>query len=109
MKQKVIETIEKYNLIKSGDKIVLGVSGGPDSITMLDILKDLKETMNFEIYVVHVNHMIRGQDAINDQKYVENYCNKNNIEFYTKAIDVQEIAKSKKIAKELIKINEKGV
>ena len=100
MKQKVIETIEKYNLIKSGDKIVLGVSGGPDSITMLDILKDLKETMNFEIYVVHVNHMIRGQDAINDQKYVENYCNKNNIEFYTKAIDVQEIAKSKKIGVE---------
>ena len=100
MKQKVIETIEKYNLIKSGDKIVLGVSGGPDSITMLDILKDLKETMNFEIYVVHVNHMIRGQDAINDQKYVENYCNKNNIDFYTKAIDVQEIAKSKKIGVE---------
>ena len=100
MKQKVIETIKKYNLIKSGDKIVLGVSGGPDSITMLDILKDLKETMNFEIYVVHVNHMIRGQDAINDQKYVENYCNKNNIEFYTKAIDVQEIAKSKKIGVE---------
>lgn len=100
MKQKVIETIEKYNLIKSGDKIVLGVSGGPDSITMLDILKDLKETMNFEIYVVHVNHMIRGQDSINDQKYVENYCNKNNIEFYTKAIDVQEIAKSKKIGVE---------
>ena len=100
MKQKVIETIEKYNLIKSGDKIVLGVSEGPDSITMLDILKDLKETMNFEIYVVHVNHMIRGQDAINDQKYVENYCNKNNIEFYTKAIDVQEIAKSKKIGVE---------
>lgn len=100
MKQKVIETIEKYNLIKSGDKIVLGVSGGPDSITMLDILKDLKETINFEIYVVHVNHMIRGQDAINDQKYVENYCNKNNIEFYTKAIDVQEIAKSKKIGVE---------
>ena len=100
MKQKVIETIKKYNLIKSGDKIVLGVSGGPDSITMLDILKDLKETMNFEIYVVHVNHMIRGQDAINDQKYVENYCNKNNIEFYTKAIDVQEIEKSKKIGVE---------
>ena len=43
MKQKIIETIKKYNLINSGDKIVLGVSGGPDSIAMLDILNQLKD------------------------------------------------------------------
>ena len=42
MKQKVIETIRKYNLIEDGDKIVLGVSGGPDSISMLNILKEIK-------------------------------------------------------------------
>ena len=60
MKQKIIETIKKYNLINSGDKIVLGVSGGPDSIAMLDILNQFKDDMIFEIYVVHVNHNIRG-------------------------------------------------
>ena len=43
MKQKVIETIRKYSLIEDGDKIVLGVSGGPDSISMLNILKEIKE------------------------------------------------------------------
>ena len=42
MKQKVLETIKKYNLIEDGDKIVLGVSGGPDSISMLNILKEIK-------------------------------------------------------------------
>ena len=42
MKQKVIETIRKYSLIEDGDKIVLGVSGGPDSISMLNILKEIK-------------------------------------------------------------------
>ena len=42
MKEKVIDTIKKYKLIEKGDKIVLGVSGGPDSIAMLDILKDLR-------------------------------------------------------------------
>ena len=57
MKQKIIETIKKYNLINSGDKIVLGVSGGPDSIAMLDILNQLKDEMNFEIYVVHILHL----------------------------------------------------
>ena len=42
MKQKVLETIKKYNLIQNGDKIVLGVSGGPDSISMLDILNEIR-------------------------------------------------------------------
>ena len=42
MNQKVLETIRKYNLIEDGDKIVLGVSGGPDSISMLNILKEIK-------------------------------------------------------------------
>ena len=41
MKKKVLETIKKYNLIEDGDKLVVAVSGGPDSITMLDILNEI--------------------------------------------------------------------
>ena len=54
------------DLIKDGDKIVLGVSGGPDSMCMLDMMRRLKEekNINFEIYVAHINHMIR-EEAIN--------------------------------------------
>ena len=101
MKQKVIETIRKYNLIEDGDKIVLGVSGGPDSISMLNILKEIKDEqiIKFEIYVAHINHMIR-EDAIDDEKYVEDYCNRNNIKCYIKRIDVVKIANDKKIGTE---------
>lgn len=99
MKDKVIETIKKYNLIESGDKIVLGVSGGPDSISMLNILNEIKNELQFEIYVAHINHMIR-EEAIEDEKYVQDYCDKNNIECYIKRIDVQEIANTKKIGTE---------
>lgn len=101
MKQKVIETIRKYNLIEDGDKIVLGVSGGPDSISMLNILKEIKDEqiIKFEIYVAHINHMIR-EEAIDDEKYVEDYCNKNNIKCYIKRIDVVKIANDKKIGTE---------
>ena len=89
------------NLIKDGDKIVLGVSGGPDSICMLDMMRELKEekNINFEIYVAHVNHMIR-EEAIEDEKYVQNYCLKHNIKFYVKRVDVQKIANDKKIGTE---------
>ena len=101
MKQKVIETIRKYNLIEDGDKIVLGVSGGPDSISMLNILKEIKDEqiIKFQIYVAHINHMIR-EEAIDDEKYVENYCNKNNIKCHIKRIDVVKIANDKKIGTE---------
>ena len=103
MKEKVLETIKKYNLIKDGDRLVLGVSGGPDSIAMLNILNDIrndkKQHMNFDIIVAHVNHMIR-EEAIDDQKFVENFCKKIGVTFYAKSIDVQKIANNKKIGTE---------
>lgn len=101
MKEKVLNTIKKYNLIKNGDKIVLGVSGGPDSISMLDILNNIKKEnqIDFNITVAHVNHLIR-EEAIDDEKYVQEYCEKNKIEYYIKRIDVPNIATEKKIGTE---------
>ena len=103
IKEKVEKTILKYDLIENGDKIILGVSGGPDSMCMLNILKDLQNTnfkkLNYEIIVAHVNHMIR-KEAIEDEKYVEEYCKKNNIEFYSKSIDIPKIVNTKKIGEE---------
>ena len=101
MIEKVKETIKKYNLIENGDRFVLGVSGGPDSITMLDILNKLRKTdeFNFEIFVAHINHMIR-EESTDDEKYVENYCKKNEIKFYSKRIDVNEYANNNKMGTE---------
>ena len=101
MKEKVFNTIKKYNLIKNDDKIVLGVSGGPDSISMLNILKEIKneKTIKFDIVVAHINHLIR-KEAIDDEEYVKEYCEKNNIEFFIKRIDVLKIANDKKIGTE---------
>ena len=103
MKNKILETIKKYNMIENGEKIVLAVSGGPDSICMLDILNDIKndETIdiNFEIVVAHVNHMIR-KEAEEDEKYVKKYCEEKQIEFYSKSIDVQKMANNNKIGVE---------
>ena len=99
MKEKVINTIKRYNLIQTGDKVILGVSGGPDSISMLDILNQIKDEYKFDIYVAHINHMIR-EEADDDEKYVKSYCEKNNIKCFTKKIDVQQIANIKKIGTE---------
>lgn len=102
MKQKVMETIKKYDLINDGDKVILGVSGGPDSISMLNILNEIKneKKMEFEIYVAHVNHMIR-EEAIDDEKYVKKYCEENNIKCYIKRVNILQIVKEQKIGTEV--------
>lgn len=101
MEEKILKTIKKYNLIKDGDKIVVGVSGGPDSITLLDLLLKLKNQniIKFDIVVCHINHMIR-EEATSDEEYVKEYCNKHNIECFIKRAEVEEIAKQNKMGTE---------
>ena len=98
---KVIKTIKEYHLIETEDKLVLGVSGGPDSICMLNILQKIKEKEknNFDFVVAHVNHMIR-KEAKEDENFVKAYCEKNNIQFYSKSIDVQKLANNNKMSTE---------
>ena len=105
---KVLNTIKKYHLIEKGDILVLGVSGGPDSMTMLDILLKLKQAnqVSFHFVVAHVNHMIR-EEAKEDEEYVKKYCTKNDIQFYSKSIDVQKIAYTNKISTEEAGRNER--
>ena len=95
IKEKVLQTINKYNLIESGNKIVLGVSGGPDSISMLVILNELKKELNFEIVVAHVNHGIR-ENAKLDENYVKKFCEKLDVKFFPLDVNVKEIAKKEK-------------
>lgn len=95
LKEKVLETIKKYSLITSGDKIVLGVSGGPDSISMLNILNEIREELNFEIVVAHINHGIRENAKI-DEKFVKEFCEKKNIEIYVLNTNIKELAEKEK-------------
>jgi len=103
LEKKVKDTIIKFNLIDNGEKLVLGVSGGPDSIAMLNILNEIKKQeksdLKFDIVVAHINHMIR-EEAKEDEEYVRVFCEKNNIEFYSKSIDVQKFANNNKIGTE---------
>lgn len=95
LKEQVIDTIKKYNLIKENDSIVIGVSGGPDSICLLHVLNEIKNELNFKIYVAHINHMIR-EEADEETEYVKEFCKNLGIECYIKRIDVVKIANNLK-------------
>ena len=99
LEEKVLNTINKYNMIQSGDGIVIGVSGGPDSMTLLNILNNLKEKLNIKLYVAHINHSIR-KEADEETEYVKDFCKKIDVEFFAKKVKVEEIAKELKIGTE---------
>ena len=67
MQKKIKIFLEKYHMIEQGDHIVAGISGGADSVCLLLILKELRETMDFELTAVHVEHGIRGEESLRDE------------------------------------------
>lgn len=95
LEQKFLNTIAENNLIKEGEVIVVGVSGGPDSITLLECLNKYKEKLKCEIIVAHINHLIR-EDSTDDEQFVEKVCAKKKIKFYVKRVDVEKLAKETK-------------
>ncbi len=99
VEEKFLNTIKKYNLISTNDVIVVGVSGGPDSITLLTCLNKYKDKFQYKLVVAHVNHLIR-EDSTEDEQFVENLCKKLEIPFEVKRADVVEIAKVEKRGEE---------
>lgn len=95
IEEKFLNTIKEHNLINSGDKIVIGVSGGPDSITLLTCMNKYKDKLGCEIIVAHVNHLIR-KDSTDDEKYVEKICENSQIKFYKKRIEILKLAEEQK-------------
>ena len=92
VEEKFLNTIKKYNLISTNDVIVVGVSGGPDSITLLTCLDKYKDKFQYKSVVAHVNHLIR-EDSTDDEQFVEKLCEKLNIPCEVKRANVAEIAK----------------
>ena len=99
LEDEVLKTIQKYNMIQKNDLIVVAVSGGPDSMTLLNVLLSLKNQLDFEIAVAHINHMIRDV-ADEETTYVKDFCEKNKINCYIKKIDVIKKAELEKISTE---------
>lgn len=98
---KVKSFIKENNLIKDNDKILVALSGGPDSVCLLHILHSLKEEFNLTIGAAHINHMLRGEEALLDELYVEKLCEDLGISCYVARIDIDDISKKLNISHEM--------
>lgn len=92
---RVLSTIRKNNLIKNGDCIVVGVSGGPDSICLLHVLWSLRNDLNLKLVAVHINHMLRGDESYRDEEFVKSFCKKLGVELKSIRVDINKAARQK--------------
>jgi tRNA(Ile)-lysidine synthase len=94
--QKVWQFIRKHELLDEQQKVVVAVSGGIDSIVLLDFFLWARAVKRIEFAAAHVNHLLRGKESDGDEKFVGTLCNKNNIPFYSERVDTKKVAKKMK-------------
>ena len=94
--------IRKCGLFRVGDKILVGVSGGPDSVGLVLILQKISEEyhQNWRLILAHLNHQIRGRSAERDESFVKKLGKRLNLPVYTKKTDVPLLARRKKLSLE---------
>ena len=88
MLRKLRKKIEEFHMIVPGDKILVGVSGGADSVCLLLVLRALQEQLEFSLEAIHVEHGIRGEESKGDAVFVEALCKRYQIKCHTVEIDV---------------------
>lgn len=101
MKEKVLKFIREQSLINIGDNVLVALSGGPDSVCLLHILCSLRDELKIKIGAAHVNHMLRGNDAILDEEFTKEICSGLKVEYYCKRVDIDIISKKNNISHEL--------
>jgi len=87
MIKKVIKTIEKYRLLEKKDRVVVALSGGPDSTALLAALAQISKELDFDIIVAHYNHGLRGIHSDQDKKYSQELASKWGLVFVSEKMD----------------------
>lgn len=97
----VCSTVNKFSLIKTGDAVIVALSGGADSVTLLDVLYTLKNKYRLKLYCAHLNHGIRGEEADIDEDFCKILCENYKIELFVKRLNIPRLSKERKISEEL--------
>lgn len=98
--ERIYQVIRQYQMISPGDRVIVGVSGGADSVCLLRALSAYRREIPFTLFVVHVEHGIRGAESLADAAFVKALCEKLEVPFYMKTYDVEAYAKEHRMTVE---------
>lgn len=93
-------TIRQNLMITKGDTVLVGLSGGADSVCLLHILKFLSKELDIKLAAAHIHHGIRGEEADKDAEFAKKICKKLDVPFYLRRADVPTISKEKNVSLE---------
>lgn len=96
----IFKTIEKYQMIEAGMRVIVGVSGGADSVCLLYVLREYQKQLPFELQVIHVEHGIRGEASLSDAVFTQELCSRLGIPCQVVYTEVQKLAAQKGISVE---------
>lgn len=99
-KEDVLSVIKKYNMLENCDRIVVGLSGGADSVCLLSVLNSLKAEYGFSLVAAHINHGIRGAEAQRDEENCKRLCEKLNVPLEILHADIPTLSKQQGIGEE---------
>jgi len=91
-REKIQNFIDEEKLIQKDDRILIGFSGGPDSMVLLHLLYGLQKQYNLMLAIVHLNHALRGKDADRDEQFARNYARDLGLPFFSTKIYIQNMA-----------------
>lgn len=91
--KEILEKNRKNKLIEENDKIVVGFSGGPDSVFLVEMLVKLRENINFDMVLVHINHLLRGENSDGDEIFSLDYGKKKGLQVFSRKINITELGK----------------
>lgn len=100
MQKKVREFMEQHHMAEEGERILAAVSGGADSICLLMVLSALQKEKKYELFVVHVEHGIRGEESEKDAEFVRNFCEMHKIPCKVYHCKAEEYAREHKMTVE---------
>lgn len=100
MLKKVKQTIIRHRLLSTGDSVLVALSGGADSVCLLECLLALSGDLSLSVYAAHINHGLRGADSDGDEAFVRDLCEKHGVPLFVKRCDVHALAKETKTGTE---------
>lgn len=100
MIEKVENTMHEYGMLPM-QSVLVGLSGGADSVALLHVMHKLSQKHGFKVYAAHVNHGLRGGDAVNDEEFSKTYSESMGIECFVKRADVRKMADELSVSEEM--------
>ncbi len=100
MINRILEYVQDNSMITNKDTVIVGLSGGADSVCLLLVLKEISNRIDFNIQCVHVNHNIRGEEALRDQQFCVDLCREMNIPLKIYSVKIMDIAKTEHLSVE---------